>query len=1281
MKPTRPTDWEMFDGPVLALSSILDYVPTKDFLRLTGQLTGVLGTLPKVMGLARVRAAHEAASLIERMTKRKTLQPVRLQNRDRSTAASIAQVHSIAKNPDPDLLGFSKTATDGAPIVFADYDELKLPDAQLGRKATITFMKDMSKVPVRYAVVPSAQVMVSHDANGAVVPGYDAPEAPKGMLRAVAGNGRAAGIKLAYDRGSAGGYVAGLIEDAGLLQIDPDVIEAMEAPMLVRIMRHEDVSADIGDKTNSSGTAAFSAVEQAKNDAERVDLAALQFNEDGTPTMDALTRFVNGMPLAERAVLAPDGRPTTQALDRLMAATFSLAYQDDELVKLYSQSLDPEIKNVLFGMAQAAGDMAALKSAGQYDIRGFVTQAAGMASNAKRSGLPLSRMAEQRDMGMPEAVNDIAAMLARNARSAKRIADALRKLARAALEAHEAPDEDLYGPVEKQPPEDVVRAAMAEAPQAPGLLDSVAQSPMERMRAARDLTAKVEALSAAKGLERLRLAKKVRELLGVKPKVENEKPVIAKTLSGMLSEAGTQGIWLGRLVQPEGSPPIEIKAVRWPNPNYGGFGFEAWYQGKKQWSAPFPRLTGGESVKEMTEIVVDYFDENGTGDFRMDQLGEKHSQLVEKRATAEQRKLDSEMDAMRKIRGDKSAKPWDAVDLQTKREIDRLKEKRYKTANDEKMLNLLEMRLKGNPDKWNIGDGASYQVSAGSAGMQTNRGFRVVAKNDAEKTVRLRSVADTGLTVSGGDRDRIGDIVMQVGELKRERKYDAPTIEVQKDPPKVDTSAAPVQEAAKSEQVADKPLPPKLSAQLQEAHRALGRDVTRSQVQRMRDLVAREVETGTTNNGGVTGKLNAKGMADRRAQLQRLDADIALFAEAEKMQAAQPKTWPEAKAAQEAASARVKVASAAMDKYPKSSMGLTPDAVKASPQWRADKAEMDAAMLELQKANSVVAKNFAKESAAERDARRAAKLQEVRTRTATIEVGADGRITLMRSEADGRQLTPVHFDDMAEAQRERINWERGTNAQDLPVFSAESDLDLAASNGYKHGKSGAPKTPSFEANEEKLMAYNIGYRRGVEERIAVPAPVQPQAETPENALRSVITVAHRVASGYFGRDIISPQIQNDWQRLLDAASQKDTAKLKALEEKYRKDEELEGMGAGTSGAGPGKVRQSRRGAGQIPRFAREIRKLIEAANKPQAEPVLTAPTRADIEAQQARAEQAARDKAKADRDAEAREVKARELADIKRRSEAAAASFVLGGDAMANLSGQRGAFDRVRSRV
>ena len=90
------------------------------------------------------------------------------------------------------------------------------------------------------------------------------------------------------------------------------------------------------------------------------------------------------------------------------------------------------------------------------------------------------------------------------------------------------------------------------------------------------------------------------------------------------------------------------------------------------------------------------------------------------------------------------------------------------------------------------------------------------------------------------------------------------------------TPPAPNQQATQAAEQ-EKPLPPSLSAKLQEAHRALGRDVTRSQVQRMRDSVAREVETGTTNNGGVIGKLTPKAVATRREQLQKLDADLALF--------------------------------------------------------------------------------------------------------------------------------------------------------------------------------------------------------------------------------------------------------------------------------------------------------------------------------------------------------------------------------------------------------------------
>lgn len=88
---------------------------------------------------------------------------------------------------------------------------------------------------------------------------------------------------------------------------------------------------------------------------------------------------------------------------------------------------------------------------------------------------------------------------------------------------------------------------------------------------------------------------------------------------------------------------------------------------------------------------------------------------------------------------------------------------------------------------------------------------------------------------------------------------------------------------------------------------------------------------------------------------------------------------------------------------------------------------------------------------------------------------------------------------------------------------------------------------------------------------------------------------YKVANGFFGKDIVSRSIQNDWQRLLDATDARDLSKLSALQLKYKKDEERDGLGSGTSGAGPKKVKQSRPGAAQLVRFAREIQKAIQSA--------------------------------------------------------------------------------------
>lgn len=93
---------------------------------------------------------------------------------------------------------------------------------------------------------------------------------------------------------------------------------------------------------------------------------------------------------------------------------------------------------------------------------------------------------------------------------------------------------------------------------------------------------------------------------------------------------------------------------------------------------------------------------------------------------------------------------------------------RYKTAGDEKRIDLLKKQIEANPDKWNEGDGVGWKVS----GDQINRGFRIVSVDPEAKTVVVRQVADTGLTSSGGNFDVVKDTTVRMSDLVRDKKYD-----------------------------------------------------------------------------------------------------------------------------------------------------------------------------------------------------------------------------------------------------------------------------------------------------------------------------------------------------------------------------------------------------------------------------------------------------------------------------------------------------------------------------
>ncbi len=371
-----------------------------------------------------------------------------LQNRDRSTPGSIEQMQRIAAAPDYGRLGFSRDFANGAPVVT----DANIDPAQLGR-ADIAVASDGRRIPVQYAVVEADTVLPSNRVDGSPNAEY-ATAADR--MRAIAGNGRIAGLQAAAQRGTNGQYVQELANDT-MHGINPQVIAAMRAPVLVRIMPQEQVTDDIGDVSNTTGNLQLSAVEQSRNDAQRVDLSVLEFAEDGGVTAKAVRQFVQAMPQAERgALLDVNGQPTKQAVDRLHAAVFSSAYGNDQLVRLYAQAQDPEARLILSALAKLAPKFARLEGAGALDIRPIVTQAAEIAVNARRNGTPLAQAAQQLDIAADPLVGVVLKLFAQNPRSNKLVIEKLGNAADMAYTEAFKPDADMFGPVPRATREQVM---------------------------------------------------------------------------------------------------------------------------------------------------------------------------------------------------------------------------------------------------------------------------------------------------------------------------------------------------------------------------------------------------------------------------------------------------------------------------------------------------------------------------------------------------------------------------------------------------------------------------------------------------------------------------------------------------------------------------------------------------------------------------------------------------------------------------------------------------------
>lgn len=288
--------------------------------------------------------------------------PQEMQPRDRARDTSQAQIARIAKNLDPDMLGRTRVAYQGAPIIGKD------------------------------GVVES-------------------------------GNGRAMAITLAYKLGKADDYRAWLLDIADMYGLNPDKIEHMKRPVLVRVRKTEVDRAQFAIEANQSDMLAMTATEKAKSDAARLNdamVSKLSIEGDLTAASnrDFIMAFLQSLGDDETAgLLTTMGQPTKQLYDRAQAAVFAKAYNDDRLLELMADAEKPEIANIIKSLNQAAQPFITARNISEHathtatqkigdaiDVSldqqavDAIIKATEMLKKAKDSGMPIEELIKQNDL-------------------------------------------------------------------------------------------------------------------------------------------------------------------------------------------------------------------------------------------------------------------------------------------------------------------------------------------------------------------------------------------------------------------------------------------------------------------------------------------------------------------------------------------------------------------------------------------------------------------------------------------------------------------------------------------------------------------------------------------------------------------------------------------------------------------------------------------------------------------------------------------------------------------
>ena len=351
--------------------------------------------------------------------------PQELQPRDRTRVASVMQITKLSRSLQPARLADSGLSSQGAPIIGPD------------------------------KVVES-------------------------------GNGRSMAIIKAYAEGNAAEYRQYLEDNAELYGFTTTQVKAFSSPVLVRVRLDEVDRAQFAKDSNVSDMQAMSPTEQARIDAEAMDEGVMALFSPGASgdflaasNRPFVSAFLAKLTSEQAAgLLTPDGRPTRQVIDRIRAAVFAKAYQHEDLLRLAVEEPDPEIRNVLSALTNAAPQFVTMRTLSgeahkqttdalvesvsltktlDEEALSALVDATTIVRAARDAGQSVEEYLKQGDMfgGTDPQAAALASFIAANNRSVKRMAEAFTVMAEEICQILEHKGQvvaDMFG----EPPVDLV---------------------------------------------------------------------------------------------------------------------------------------------------------------------------------------------------------------------------------------------------------------------------------------------------------------------------------------------------------------------------------------------------------------------------------------------------------------------------------------------------------------------------------------------------------------------------------------------------------------------------------------------------------------------------------------------------------------------------------------------------------------------------------------------------------------------------------------------------------